>query len=77
MAIKETDIAYETADGAAWVLRDKRLNRYTVFRSGHIASKSDSSYPLDDDGLSIAKARADYLSRRTNQPPYSAPAQSR
>jgi hypothetical protein len=59
--MRESDIAYENAK--AWVYRDKRNARYTVFRIGVTYSTSDSSYPLTDDGLSIAKARADYFTR--------------
>lgn len=59
MSYKESDIAYE--NGNAWVLTDKKKQQYTVFISGVTHSESDSAYPLTDDGLSIAKARADYL----------------
>jgi hypothetical protein len=58
----EQDIAYE--NGPAWVNTDKRGKRYTVFLAGVTHSTSDSAYPLTADGLSIAKARADYLARR-------------
>jgi len=63
---KESDIAYETKGGAAWVRRDSKGNRYTVFRAGVTHSTSDSAYPLDANGLSLAKARADYIQRRAN-----------
>lgn len=59
MSYKETDIAYE--NGRAWVLRDTKRKCYIVFTVGVTHSTSDSAYPLDVDGLSIAKARADYL----------------
>lgn len=58
--MKEEDIVHE--NGPFWVLRQK--DRYTVFRSGITHSTSDSSYARDEDGLSIAKARCDYLARR-------------
>ncbi len=57
----EKDIVCE--NDKAWVLRDSKRNRYTVFRVGVTASTSDSSYPLTPDGLSLAKARCDYLGR--------------
>ena len=59
MSYKETDITYEK--GCAWVLRDTKRKCYTVFTVGVTHSTSDSAYPLNVDGLSIAKARADYL----------------
>lgn len=62
MKYKVDDIVYE--NGKAWVLREKKRDCYTVFIAGSTHSTSDSSYALDDDGLSIAKARADYLSQR-------------
>lgn len=61
MSYHEQDIAYETPK--SWVLRDKKRDCYTVFRVGVTHSESDSSYPLDDDGLSIAKAYADYINK--------------
>lgn len=60
MTYRERDIAYE--NGRAWVLKER--DRYTVFVSGTTHSTSDSAYPLDDDGFSIAKARCDYLAGR-------------
>lgn len=60
--MKANEIVYET--NKAWVKRDKKRNCYTVFRIGLTHSVSDSAYPLNDDGLSIAKARADYFSRK-------------
>lgn len=61
MIVKDEDIVYEANGGAAWVWRDKKLSRYVVFRSGLVCSESDSAYTLDNDGLSVAQARADYL----------------
>jgi hypothetical protein len=60
---KESEIAYE--NGRAWVCQDKKNDCYTVFIAGvttHI-STSDSSYEMTEDGLSIAKARCDYLAK--------------
>lgn len=62
MSYREADIAYE--NGRAWVLKDAKGARYTVFLAGVTHSTSDSAYPLDADGLSIAKARADYLAAK-------------
>lgn len=62
MSYREADIAYENPK--AWVLDDKKRDCYTVFRVGITHSVSDSSYARDADGLSIAKARADYFNRR-------------
>ena len=56
--MKEDDIVFE--DGRAWVYRDKKNERYTVYISGVTHSTSDSSYPLTVDGLSLATARAKY-----------------
>jgi hypothetical protein len=60
--MKEQDIEYE--NGRAWVLRDRKKCQFTVFVSGATHSTSDSSYPLTDDGRSIAVARADYIAKR-------------
>jgi hypothetical protein len=57
---RESDIVYET--GACWVKRDR--NSYTVFRIGVTHSTSDSAYKKNADGLSIAKSRCDYLTKR-------------
>ena len=60
--MQESDIMYETECGKFWVGRDRRQGAYIVFRVGTAHSTSDSGYNLDSDGLSIAIARADYLS---------------
>lgn len=60
MATRESDIVYET--GTCWVKRDRKS--YTVFRTGVTHSTSDSAYKKNADGLSIAKARCDYLTKR-------------
>ena len=60
--MRESDIMHETPCGKFWVGRDKAQEAYIVFRVGVTHSTSDSGYHLNDDGLSIAIARADYLS---------------
>ena len=60
MTYKVKDIIHE--NGRFWVLRDKRA--YTVMVSGSTHSIGESVYPLNDDGLSIAKFRCDYLAKR-------------
>lgn len=61
---RESDIVYE--NGPCWVRRDR--SSYTVFKSGGIThSVSDSAYKKNADGLSIAKARCDYLAKRAAQ----------
>lgn len=62
MTIREADIVYEGL--RAWVFDDRKRDCYTVFLVGITHSTSDSSYPRSDDGLSIAKARADHFNRR-------------
>ena len=60
--MKESDIIHE--NDVAFVFRDMRKSQYTVFRSKLTHSESDSAYPMNPDGLSTAKARADYLCRK-------------
>lgn len=62
--LSEKDIIAEYDGDNVWILRDK--TGYYVMRAGTTHSVSDSCYALDDDGLSIAKKRAEYLAR-TNQ----------
>lgn len=57
--IRESQIVHE--NGPAWILKGPRS--YTVYLAGVTHSVSDSAFPLDDDGLSIAKCRADYLAK--------------
>lgn len=57
----EADIKHE--NGMFWVCRNKA--DYTVYRAGSTHSVADSSYAKDDDGLSLAIARCDYLASRT------------
>lgn len=66
MSYREPDIMHE--NGAYWVLRDRRRPAYVVFRNGVTHSVSDSAYRFDADGLSLAKARCDYLARRETVP---------
>jgi hypothetical protein len=60
--MQEKDIIYEV-DGF-WVAKER--GSYVVYRPSpsFTHSISDSGFPLDDDGLSVAKARVDYLARR-------------
>ena len=58
--IKESDIVYEA--GIFWVLKTR--DAYTVLKIGVMSSYPDSSYAPTPDGLSIAIARCDYLSKR-------------
>lgn len=58
--IAEERIVYERGD--FWVRSDK--DRYTVFASGITHATSDSAYAKTEDGLSLARARVDYLAKR-------------
>ena len=58
---KEQDIVHE--NGSYWVLKDREHKAYTVLKSGITHSTADSSYSLNDDGLSIAIARCNYLAK--------------
>ena len=60
--MRESRIKHQS--GPFWVLDDVQHDRYTVFKDGPVVAVSDSSYPRSDDGLSLAKARCDYLHRR-------------
>lgn len=60
MSYRESEIEYEVGD--FWVKRGK--TGYTVYLCGVTHSTPDSSYALSADGLSLAKARADYLAKR-------------
>lgn len=60
--LKEKEIVYE--NGPAWVHEDKKKPAYVVYLAGITHSTSDSAYHLNEDGLSLAKARADYLAGR-------------
>lgn len=60
--MKEKDIIFETTCQGFWVgdLKDS----YAVFIDKGTHSESDSHYRRNADGLSIAIARAKYLSKR-------------
>lgn len=62
MSYKEADIVHE--NGRLWVLRDKKYHCYTVYETGITHSEADSAYRMNDNGLSIAKARCDYLAKQ-------------
>lgn len=62
--MREADIVHE--NGKYWVARDSRS--YTVLRSFSTHSVTDSAYAKTSDGLSIAKARCDYLAKRDTVP---------
>ena len=58
---QEADIIYEAGD--FWVCR--ATPGYTVYRSTHSPwSIPDSTYPPDASGLSLARARCDYLANQ-------------
>lgn len=59
---KLSEIVYE--NGPVWVQENKKGDCYTVFINGMGYAVSDSSYHHTDDGLSIAKARCDYLAEK-------------
>ena len=63
MTRRENEIVYENPK--AWVSRE--IGSYIVWRIGVTCSTSDSAYEKTDDGLSIAKARCDYLARKGAQ----------
>lgn len=56
----EKQIVHENGD--YWVCDAD--NQYTVYLSGVTHSVSDSSYPRDEDGLSLAIYRCDGLAKR-------------
>lgn len=58
--MKENDIIFETSGN--YVTRE-RLG-YVVWRHNDWHTLSDSTYELTPDGLSIAKARCDYLAKK-------------
>lgn len=57
--MRESDIMHQA--GPFWVGRQSQ--GYTVFRDGLTHATSDSTYPRDADGLSLAIARCDYLAK--------------
>lgn len=68
MSFCEDDIAHE--NGSVWVLQDQEHGCYTVYVAGNMVSVSDSSYPLTEDGRSLAVARTDYLAQRRQATPH-------
>jgi len=62
--MKESDIMHESACSKFWVGRDRKAAAYVVFRVAGTHSTDDSAYALTSDGLSIARARCDYLAGR-------------
>lgn len=64
--MKESDILYQR--GSYWVCASKLPRAYLVMADGNTHATSESSYDLSPDGLSIAKARVDYLFRKNNEP---------
>jgi hypothetical protein len=62
--MRESDIKHE--NGKYFVLKNKQQNAYFVMKVGIIHSESDSAYSLNEDGLSIAIARCNYLASRNN-----------
>ena len=63
MNTTEKDIKHENGD--FWVLDTK--DSYTVMINGVTHSTSDSSYERNEDGLSIAMARCNYLAKRKGE----------
>lgn len=64
--MREHDILYQ--NGPAWVKADRKIGAYVVMVDGAVHATSDSAYALDSDGLSIAKARCDYLAKQAAKP---------
>ena len=60
MSYRERDIKHE--NGCYWVLDTGKA--YSVMVAGVTHSTSDSTYPRDPDGLSIAVARCNYLAAK-------------
>jgi hypothetical protein len=60
--MKESDIVYENGPASVFKIN----GRYEVVLRKGWRSELDSAYALDADGLSIAKARVDYLSQHTS-----------
>lgn len=61
--VGKNHILYE--NGNYWIASKK--DAYTVYCCGITHSTSDSSYSKTQDGLSIAKARCDYLAKRDKE----------
>lgn len=61
--MKESPIVFDT--GLFWVWKDSES--YTVHKNGPMYSTHDSSYAPTPDGLSLAIARAEYLTKKATQ----------
>jgi hypothetical protein len=61
--MRESDIKHENGD--FWVCDNR--TQYTVYRTGLTHSVADSSYAHNENGLSIAIARCDYLATRSKR----------
>ena len=62
MRFTEKNIIHENGD--YWVCQDNEYSQYVVYKNGITHSVSDSAYELNDDGLSIAVCRCNYLANR-------------
>lgn len=62
LIMRESNIIHEAGD--YWVSNTD--GQFTVYLIGLTHSKADSSYPLTDDGKSLAIARCNYLAKRAN-----------
>lgn len=60
--MREADILHENA--GFYVALNRRCNALVVYRPRATHAESDSAYCNNPDGLSIAKARCDYLAKR-------------
>lgn len=60
---RESDLIHENA--GHYIIRN--CGGLTVYRPAATHAVSDSAYPDTADGLSIAKARVDYLARKAVQ----------
>jgi len=61
--MKESQIVFDS--GHFWVW--KGPESYTVYKTGPVYSTPDSSYAPTPDGLSIAIARAEYLTKKVKK----------
>ena len=57
----EEDIIYEKGD--FWVLRDRQQKAYTVLENMASKSITRTSFAMNDDGFSIARAYCDHLAK--------------
>lgn len=63
--MKEKDIIHE--HGSYWIGKDRENRAYIVFKNGVTHSVSDSAYTMDEDGLSCAMSRCEYLAKREKE----------